>query len=257
MDHNHCLNCGAELHGQYCANCGQAAATHKFSVNHIFTHDLAHGVFHLDRGFFYTVKEIIRRPGAAIREYIEGKRVNHYNYFAFIILMVAVNHLILTSSGVNMADMMAVKGEGRDSFELVWQYMEKYQKLIVFGQLPIAAFSSFLFFKKSKLNYAEHLVLNTYLQGGILVINAIATAIAVIVYAVSKSGTITYGIMVAMSPVVFIYIIRFYWQFFHPFYKNKWLLVYRSMQAYAVSKLFVVVILLVILQVTGVHSFIN
>lgn len=257
MDHIRCLNCGAELHGKYCSNCGQAAATHKFSVGHIFSHDLAHGVFHLDRGFFYTVKEIIRRPGVAIREYIEGKRVNHYNYFAFIILLAAMNHVVMTSLGVTMSDILGVPKEGRDIVEGVMHYTLQYQKLIIFCSIPFAAVCSFIFFRKAPINYAEHLVLNAYLQGALLLIQTIVFIAGILIFYISHNTNVTKIVMFTISPVVVVYSVRFYWQFFYPYYKNKWLLVYRSMQAYALSTFITTVILLFILQLTGVFRIIT
>jgi hypothetical protein len=251
MDHNHCLNCGAELHGKYCSNCGQAAAIHKFSISHIFSHDLAHGIFHLDRGFFYTVKEIIRRPGVAIREYIQGKRVNHYNYFAFIILLAAINHLLFTSTSFKVSDIFLAKEE-KDVLELFQHYILEYQKLISLGLIPVCALSSFIIFRKAGFNYAEHLVINAYMQGGVLLINTIISLITMMLFYASGNVNMTRAVLFALTPLALVYPIRFYWQFFLPYYRNRFLLVYRSMQAYMLPQAVVIIILLIVLQMKGV-----
>ena len=41
-----CLNCGAELAGEYCSACGQKAHVHR--TLSALGHDLAQGVLHLD-----------------------------------------------------------------------------------------------------------------------------------------------------------------------------------------------------------------
>lgn len=43
--------------------------------------------------------------------------------------------------------------------------LNEIRSLITFTQIPVFAIFSFLFFKKSKYNYAEHLVLNSYIGG--------------------------------------------------------------------------------------------
>jgi hypothetical protein len=42
--------------------------------------------------------------------------------------------------------------------------ISKYYNLILMSSIPFMAFGSFLFFKKYSLNYAEHLVVNTYIS---------------------------------------------------------------------------------------------
>jgi hypothetical protein len=47
----------------------------------IFWHDVQHGLFHFDKGMYYSAKELYWRPGHSIREFIEGKRVSHLSQF--------------------------------------------------------------------------------------------------------------------------------------------------------------------------------
>ena len=48
-----CLNCGAELVGDYCHACGQRAHVHR-SLGAFF-HDLLHGVFHVEGKIWATL----------------------------------------------------------------------------------------------------------------------------------------------------------------------------------------------------------
>ncbi len=95
---NLCSNCGAEVARNICPECGQKTTTHRFSIPHVFSHDFIHGILHIDKGFFYTAKEILLRPGKAVRSFIEGQRINHFNYFTFLLLLVAVNHFVMNST---------------------------------------------------------------------------------------------------------------------------------------------------------------
>lgn len=99
---NNCLNCNEELVGKYCSNCSQPASTHRFSLSHVFKHDFVHGIFHFDKGFFFTIKELFTRPGHSIREYVKGKRVKHFNYFATVLLLLTIIYFVKNGRKLNL-----------------------------------------------------------------------------------------------------------------------------------------------------------
>ena len=75
-----CKNCDQHFEGHYCNNCGQSASVKRinvFNVGSIFLH----GFFHIDKGFFYTIKELSIHPGKMLREYVAGKRITQINHF--------------------------------------------------------------------------------------------------------------------------------------------------------------------------------
>lgn len=88
MHNTTCLNCTTEIDGKFCSECGQKSDTHRITAKHFFMHDLLHGVLHVDKGIPFTLKQLFIRPGFAARDYISGKRVQYYNvfYLMFIVL---------------------------------------------------------------------------------------------------------------------------------------------------------------------------
>jgi hypothetical protein len=80
-----CKNCNHHFKGHYCSNCGQTADTHRINV-HFLWQDIKKGLFHLDEGIFYSFLQLFTRPGNSIREYIEGKRKNHFKPFSLVIV---------------------------------------------------------------------------------------------------------------------------------------------------------------------------
>lgn len=138
MQHNNCLNCGTELAGRFCFACGQKANTHRITAKHFLMHDLIHGVWHLDRGMLYTLKALFIRPGYMAKEYIEGKRVQYYNIFYLLLLMFAVIFFVESWMGTH-----------QDSFH----YKATYLTFI-----PIYASLGFLFFRRMKYNFFEHII---------------------------------------------------------------------------------------------------
>ena len=86
FDETKCLNCGAELVGPYCQQCGQHAHVHK--TLKAFFHDLAHGVFHLEGKLWNTLPMLVWRPGELTRRYIDGQRARFVSPIALFLFCV-------------------------------------------------------------------------------------------------------------------------------------------------------------------------
>ncbi|MBX7527867.1 DUF3667 domain-containing protein [Qipengyuania vesicularis] len=87
-----CLNCGTELIGSHCHNCGQKAHLHR--TIGAFMHDLLHGALHFEGRTWKTLPMLFFKPGQLTRRYIEGERARFVSPMAlflfFIFLMFAV-----------------------------------------------------------------------------------------------------------------------------------------------------------------------
>jgi hypothetical protein len=82
----HCLNCGADLTGPYCHECGQRAHVHRTLT--AFFHDLAHGVFHLEGKLWNTLPLLAWKPGELTRRYIDGQRASFVSPIALFLFSV-------------------------------------------------------------------------------------------------------------------------------------------------------------------------
>ncbi len=110
--HGGCLNCGAAIDGNYCAQCGQAAHLHR-SFGAI-GHDLAHGVLHFEGKIWTTLPELALRPGHLTRRYIHGERAKFVSPFALFLFSAFLMYAIfsLTSHGPEAGKMVQMdKGE--------------------------------------------------------------------------------------------------------------------------------------------------
>src|SRR5690242_12500668 len=96
-----CLNCGAQLNGPYCHECGQHAHVHKTLT--AFFHDLAHGVFHLEGKLWNTIPMLVWRPGELTRRYIDGQRARFVSPIALFLFCVFLMFAVvgLTSNTVH------------------------------------------------------------------------------------------------------------------------------------------------------------
>ncbi|MCB0631023.1 MAG: DUF3667 domain-containing protein, partial [Lewinella sp.] len=64
-----CKNCNQTAGGNFCAHCGQSTKVDKINLPN-FLRELSEGVFQINRGFFFTLKELFVRPGYSIRAYL-------------------------------------------------------------------------------------------------------------------------------------------------------------------------------------------
>jgi len=166
-----CKNCGNEFEGAYCNRCGQSADTTELNL-HFLRDTVIHELLPFDKGILFTLRELFIRPGHAIREYIDGKRVRHikplslvlvlagifgflFHYFHISILSGAVE---VTSSGPDSRNVMAYLDE-------VNNWIAENYALVCLVQLPLYALGTFLMFRKKGYNYVSHFVLNAYLTG--------------------------------------------------------------------------------------------
>ena len=168
MEHNYCLNCEFTIDNNFCPNCGQKTDTHRIVLKHFIFHDLIHGVWHLEKGIFFTLKETILRPGQAALDYISGKRIKYYNVFYLSLLVIAVNILLLHLRDDATSEIAKVTSLKKMSIN---DFFSEYSKVVLFSIVPVLALNAKLLFKRLKLNLAEHLIMGGITLLGILLIS--------------------------------------------------------------------------------------
>jgi hypothetical protein len=91
----YCENCGAELQGHWCAQCGQPAIEYRRSFRYVVA-DLLNEFLNWDSKFFTTIALLILKPWRLTNEFLAGKRVRYVNplrlyLLASILFFFAVN----------------------------------------------------------------------------------------------------------------------------------------------------------------------
>src|SRR4051812_25904474 len=71
-----CENCGAQLHGHWCAKCGQAAVEYRRSFRHVIV-DVLDSFLNWDSKFFATLAWLVVRPWHLTNEFVRGHRVRY------------------------------------------------------------------------------------------------------------------------------------------------------------------------------------
>lgn len=218
-----CLQCDSEVTTAYCKICGQKASTHRFSFKEVVIADFMYGIFHADKGFLYTLKELTTRPGHSIREYINGKRAMHFSYFSLLIFLVTISFLIIQFAEINIADIYEKNGQG--VFSEVHDFYHKYPKGYLLLSIPIYSLFSFVFFLKSGLNYAENIVLNCYRTASEYFFTILFYIACIFIKNIDLISVLYIGLQI----LILLYMVWFYYQFFSFYYKMKWLLFLRTL----------------------------
>ncbi|WP_439473722.1 DUF3667 domain-containing protein [Algoriphagus formosus] len=167
-----CKNCGNPVEGNFCAHCGQSRQVGRINFSN-FLQELSTTVFQIDRGLFFTIWEMVIRPGVSLRNFLEGKRKPYFKPFAYLLTLSTVYFLLaeLTDQSTWLDDFYSGWMSGASDFEqesnaeIVLAWFVKNYRLSTLFLLPIYSFASFLSFRKFGYNYLEHIVINSYITG--------------------------------------------------------------------------------------------
>lgn len=216
MEHNYCLNCNENIERNFCSNCGQKTDTHRINLKHFFIHDILHGVWHIEKGILFTIKEALTRPGKAALDYISGKRIKYYNVFYLTVLIIGVQ-LFLANYYEKLQSIYYP--QIHEEIQRRNNFFSDYSKILILSLIPLLAFNSVMFFRRKKLNLSEHFIISGMIFLGVMLIIVISTLISFIDFVenLSALGTITDS----STPIILLLFISYsYYNTFKLHYKK-------------------------------------
>lgn len=178
-----CLNCGSTFSGNYCTHCGQQDASNPLTVQTILS-EIAQTVLFFDVQLYKTLWGLFIHPGKTIRSYLEGKRVSHYSPIQFFIVFMTIYLLILGFFGddffayINKG--LLIQNDKINAAELTQTLVRKNLNILYFIMVPIIAFYTQLFFKKSSFTYAQTLVFSFFVMGLFFTLSAVIVSFGLI-----------------------------------------------------------------------------
>ncbi|MWB96328.1 DUF3667 domain-containing protein [Flavobacterium sp. GA093] len=153
-----CKNCQHVYEGNYCNNCSQPADTHRIN-RHFLWHDIQHGLFHFDKGILYSFKALFTRPGDSIREFIEGKRVNHFKPLSLVLLLAGMYGFLYHKFDLNL---FPDPTESEFDYHDFNEWMATHFSWITIATIPIYTIGTWIAFRKQGYNFVEYFILNTF-----------------------------------------------------------------------------------------------
>jgi hypothetical protein len=206
-----CLNCGTKTIGKYCHTCAQKSDTKRLNLKHFLTHDIIHGALHLDKGLLFTFKEIILRPGKVALNYINGKRVSYYNFFYLVLILIG---FILFMRGMKAGRIEHNSIENVNDVSDIENFFKEKYKYLLLSFIPLFSISSFLAYRKAKLNIAEHVIIT----GVLLIYYLIYSSVWQLSYMLFPKKTYFDDYFVTISIIILMF---FYYQVFFDIYSKR------------------------------------
>lgn len=153
-----CKNCHQKYTGNYCNNCGQSTETHKINW-HFLWHDIQHGLLHFDKGILYSLKQLFTRPGDSIREFIEGKRVNHFKPLSLVVILATLYGILYHYFKIDLLPDVTAENLNYGDFN---EWMSTHFSWITIATIPLFTLGTYICFRKQGYNFVEYFVLNTF-----------------------------------------------------------------------------------------------
>jgi hypothetical protein len=137
--------------------------------------ELPHAIFHVDRGAIYNFIQLFKRPGKAIREYLEGRRKVFYHPASYLVVSLILNYLVVKITDLHFYDKQELLGMDETTAkaivsydEMQWWFLE-HTYLYILIAIPLSSLFLFGLFRiaKQEFNLAESaaIVLFTIAQG--------------------------------------------------------------------------------------------
>lgn len=156
-----CENCQATLSQNYCPNCGKASRVPKINFGYL-TSEVGE-ILMLEKGFFFTVKELLLRPGDNVRRYILKDRSRLLKPILFIVMTSLIYSLLNYYFPFEAKYNQTSTVENYETKINSW-VMANYGYSNLMMGVFIAYFTK-LFFRKSGYNIFEILILICYTMG--------------------------------------------------------------------------------------------
>jgi hypothetical protein len=192
-----CGNCGAELSGRFCSQCGEKKLSPEdYSVGHLV--EEAVGDFtHFDTRFLRTLKLLFTKPGALSNAYFHGGRSRYTKPLALFIILNVIFFIVQPHTGLlrykyaqymnergHAATVLAhlrETGESPRSYEARFDAnLQNQKKSLLIVSVPVLALFMTIAFAGSGRTYAEHLIFSVQVYAFLL--SYLVALVAIVFY---------------------------------------------------------------------------
>jgi hypothetical protein len=209
-----CPNCSDVIPVKFCSSCGQKA--YQRIDRKYITDEIQYTFIHINKGLFYSIKEVIKNVGKTAKSFIEGHRVSHYKPIglAFILTCASVylSYGLLDIDTV-MIDVMKKDGKLSGFMLDYMNFTTKYNNYILPLCIPYFAIYSRWVFRKIGHNYYEHVVMGAF---GYSLYMLVSILLMYPLYAVIKSnGSLlmqTSQFSILLIPIIMIWFFKGFYQ---------------------------------------------
>lgn len=161
---NICQNCDQTISDNFCFRCGQKKF--KRIDRQYIADEVQYTILQTNKGFLYSIKNILINPGKTAREFIEGNRINHYTPISLAFVLTGISTFIsykVMNAGEMISEIYAKRGFDENFTNSYVDFISNYISIVFLLFIPIFAIFTKIAFKKWGQNYYEHIVMNSYI----------------------------------------------------------------------------------------------
>jgi hypothetical protein len=206
-----CANCGAALHGPFCAACGQAVKPLDPPVRHVVG-EFAQEFFDVDNRVLRSFRQLLLSPGFLTREHVEGRRAPWLSplklYLLASVAMFAVLAMIGDPGGVRLFatgdsnDPGYFHKYGHSDFEHMRAAADaariEWTPRLMFVLVPLVAWLVAVARRRANRRYPAHLVFTLHLYAAAFGARAVTAGLGAVGPPVFGAG------LVALSGLYFV-----------------------------------------------------
>lgn len=167
-NNRHCLNCGADLAGQFCHHCGEKVLHPKDKAFSSWMKETLLNLAQLDGKMITTIKSLVKAPGVMALDYARGKRVPYLKPLS-LFLIANLLYFLLPSFNTFKSDLntqmnyqiyssyveeavnnyLAVSSMSMDDYAAIYdQKTVEVSKLIIIALAPLLGLIIFMLYAK-------------------------------------------------------------------------------------------------------------
>lgn len=163
-----CSTCKTDSSGNFCSSCGNPLVIHRIDKSYL-TQELLKLIGY-ERGFLYTAKGLLLRPGKVIREYIEEDRQKITKPITYLILTSLIYTFISHYFKTDMIQNEMLKRMYGDSltYQLFYWVQNNYGYANLLLLVPITLWARFLFGDYKYNLYETFVVMSLVMAEGML-----------------------------------------------------------------------------------------
>jgi hypothetical protein len=192
-----CIECGADVSGRFCSQCGEATTRHDYSLGHA-AEELVETVAHVDGRVFSTFRSLITRPGLLAANFLAGRRRSQMGpvqlFFVCNVIYFLIQPFSFAAPFTSTLSMQTtqrpwsamarrmVEGEMQRRNVSAAEYERRFDeaahlqgKTLVIIMVPIFALGAWVLFGRTRRFYAEHLVFAFYTYAFLLIWMGVST----------------------------------------------------------------------------------
>jgi hypothetical protein len=196
-----CANCGAALHGRFCAACGQESKPLDPPVRH-FAQELAKEFFDVDGKQLRSLRRLVLSPGFLTREYVEGRRVAWLTPLKLYLLTSVAAFAMFAVAGSDAGLKVAIQTNAQDETgfralgyangaELaaaINAARETWLPRVMFVLVPIFGWLVSLVRRGAHRRYPSHLVFALHVHAAWFAVRAVSTAVGLLLPTAAEPG---------------------------------------------------------------------